>query len=132
MKRGQVALEYIILIGALFLALIPIFYYALQQSSQNIRMNEANDFVNTLAATADMVYALGPGSQDRVRVIIPSGVKSISVSGNEILLKLSIFGGVSDIYATTKANLTGELPVRKGICYISVKTLENGIVQIRQ
>lgn len=129
MKRGQIATEYLILIGVIFLAIIPIFYYALQQSSQNVRMNEANDFVNTIAKTADMVYALGPGSQDYIKVEMPGGVESISINRNEILLKVRIFGGVADIFAYSKANLTGSLTTTSGSHHVSVKNL-NGTIQI--
>lgn len=131
MKRGQIATEYLILTGVIFLAIIPIFYYALQQSSQNVRMNEANDFVNTLAKTADMVYALGPGSQDYVGVVMPGGVESVSISRNEVLLKVRIFRGTADIFAYSKANLTGSISTTSGSKHVSVKNI-NGTVQIEE
>lgn len=131
MKRGQISVEYLILIGVIFLAIIPIFYYALQQSSQNVRMNEANDFVSTLASTADMVYALGPGSQDYVKVVMPGGVENVSISRNEISLKVRIFGGIADIFAYSKANLIGSISTGSGSRHISVKNI-NGTVRIEE
>ncbi len=131
MKRGQVAIEYLLLIGVIFLAVIPVFYYALQQSSQDVRMNEASDFVNTLAKTADVVYALGPGSRDYVNVVMPGGVENISIIRNEILLKVKIFGGMADIFAYSKANLTGSLSTISGSRHVSVKNI-NGTVRIEE
>lgn len=130
MKRGQIATEYLLLVGIAFLAIIPIFYYALTSSSQNIKMNEAADFVNTIAKTADIVYALGPGSQDYVKVTLPGGVESISFEGNEITLKLKIFRSISDVFAESKTNLTGSLPITSGSRYVYAKTLDNGTVEI--
>jgi len=131
MKRGQVAIEYLLLIGVIFLAIIPVFYYAIQQSSQDVRMNEANDFASTLAKTADVVYALGPGSQDYVNVVLPGGVENISITRNEILLKVKIFGGTADIFAHSKTNLTGSLSTISGSKHISVKNI-NGTVRIEE
>lgn len=130
--RAQISMEYLILIGLVFIAVIPLFYYAMTESGKNIQMNQANDIVNTLAKTADTVYALGPGSQKLVEITIPGGVESVTIVGNEISLKLRIFGGIADIYAETKANVTGTITTTSGIHHVTVKTLESGVVQFEE
>ncbi len=130
MKKGQVATEYLLLIGVAFFVVIPIFYYALTNSSESIRMNEASNFVETIARTANVVYALGPGSQDYIEVTMPGGVESVSFERNEIILKIKIFGDVSDVFAESKANLTGTLLVSDGVRHVYIRALDSGIVEI--
>jgi len=123
---GQAATEYLALIGMILIATIPIFYYVNEQVESNTRMNQANDAVSILANAADSNYAW---------VSIPSGVKSVSIAGtneNIILLKLSIFGGVSDFTAQSKAKLTAKGDLlntlsKKGIYKVSLKAEEDKV-----
>ena len=123
-------MEYIIIIGAIFVLLIPLLYYAVHESSQKIRLTHAQDAVASLAKTADSVYSFAPGTKRYVWVNLPSGIESATVKDNTISLELQIFGDISEIYSTTKANLTGELPFNRGAYRIPVELLESGLVQI--
>ncbi|MCG2718291.1 MAG: class III signal peptide-containing protein, partial [Nanoarchaeota archaeon] len=129
-KRGQISLEYVMIVGAVLLVTIPLFFYAIYEANNKIRLNQADDAVNTLANSADTVYSLGPGSKKYVWISIPSGVESQLVSENEIMLVLSIFGGNSDIHASSKAVVVGSIPTGKGTYRISVEALEAGKVRI--
>ena len=129
-KRGQSSFEYIIIVGVLLIIIIPFFYYAFSESNSNIKLNQADDAVKAIAGAADSVYSLGPGSKQFVYITIPDGVTSTSVTSKTVQLQISIFGGTSDIYATTKANLTGSLPASKGTYRLSLEMLSNGLVAI--
>ena len=130
MKKAQASFEYIMLVGIVFFFVVFILYYTLIESNQTIKMNMANDAVTKVAKTADMVYALGPGSQDYIQIEMPNGVQSTNLSNKKISLKIKIFSSVSDVFDETKANITGTLPTKGGIQHISVKVLNNYTVQI--
>ena len=132
--KAQAALEYVFLIGAVLLIIISISYYATQESTRTIQMNQANDAVNTLAKAADSVYALGPGSQKYIEINMPSGVDTISISDHEILFKVYIFGSKADIFAETKAELdpTSSISPKVGIHHVYIKALESGKVKIEE
>ena len=130
MKRGQVATEYLLLVGIAFLAIIPIFYYSISSSAKTVRFNEAEDFVTTISKTADRVYALGPGSQDYIKVTIPGDTKEIIFDRNEVILKMSVNGKISDVFAISRTNLTGSVSTSSGSKHIYVKTLSNGTVEV--
>lgn len=123
MKRGQVSLEYVLILGMLFIILIPFFYYSMEGSITNVKMYKADDAVNTLAGAADAVYGLGPGTKKIVRIELPGGVESTLVNNHEITLKLRISGGVSDVFATTKPEVTGTFPSSKGYHTLKVEYL---------
>jgi len=130
MKKAQVSFEYILLVGIVFFFVAIILYYTIIESNQTIKMNMANDVVTKLAKTADMVYALGPGSQDYIQIEMPNGVQSTNISNKQISLKIKIFSNISDVFARTKANVTGTLPIKGGSQHISIKVLNNYTVQI--
>ena len=129
-KRGQIGLEYVMIVGAILFITIPLFAYAFYEANYKIRLNQADDAVNVLANAADTVYSLGAGSKKYVWVSIPKGVIDSSVNESEILLTLSIFGGTSDIYAFSKAVLVGSIPSGKGTYRVEVEALASGIVRI--
>ena len=128
-RRGQVALEYILLIGLIIAAILPIFYYSFSTIIHTIKMNKAYSMVNEIVETADMLYALGPGSQEVIVIGIPGGVESITIQDNEINIKMIIFSSTSDIFARSKANMNGTLPTKSGSLHVLMKN-ENNTIQI--
>ena len=130
MKRGQASFEYVILVGTLLVILIPLFYYAINQSTETIKLEQAEDTVYSLTKAADEIYSLGPGSKKYVWITIPGGVQSTQIVSTEIIMQISIFGETSDIISISNAPLSGEIPTNKGIYKIAVEHLESGIVLI--
>ena len=125
MNKGQASLEYILIIGAILVVTLPLFYYVSQSSSQNLKNNQAFDAVNTLAKKADSVYALGPGTRDYVWIAIPGGVTSTSVGNKTISIYLS--GSRGDVSVSTKANVTGYFPPNAGTYRMVVQMLDTKV-----
>ncbi len=122
MKRGQVSVEYIIIIGIILVITIPLFYYAIREPSRSLKANQAADTVNVLARKADSIAALGPGSRDYVWISIPGSVTNVLIGNRSVSLHLSDLG---DITAYTHANVTGFLPIAQGTYRVVVENLEN-------
>jgi uncharacterized protein (UPF0333 family) len=132
MKRGQVAFEYMVLIGALLVVLIPLFHYVGYYSSQNIKIDKLDDAVQTIGRSADALYALGPGNRDFVWITLPGSIRGTDISNNEILITGFVYGGPSDFHYTTIGNLNGSLPNERGTYKIKLEVLDNGVVQIEK
>lgn len=130
MQKSQVSLEYLLVTGLIFVLIIPIFYYSLRESTEQIRFNQAESAVITLARTADSVYTLGPGSRDYVEIMIPPGVAGYVINDTEVSLIMERAGSNSEISYFSQAMLTGSLPTTAGTYTIPVEMLESGIVQI--
>ena len=103
--KGQVSLEYILIIGAVLIVTTPLFYYGLSKSNEAIRLSQAEDTIKTIVGAADNVYSSGLGGKKVVSVAIPSGVVSAGASKNILVLNLSIFGGTSGFLKISKAEL---------------------------
>ncbi|HLC74361.1 MAG TPA: hypothetical protein VJH88_00725 [Candidatus Nanoarchaeia archaeon] len=128
--RAQASFEYIILVGIMLALVVPVFYYAVTASSENIKQRQAEDVVESLKKAADEVYALGPGTRRFVLVSMPGTVDNLTINENELTLKLTTFGEPSEIVAFTKAQLTGDIPIVRGSYQIKVEHLDSGVVLI--
>ena len=128
--KSQAAVEYMVIIAIALVIATPIIYYSLTEANTEVKLNEINSALNDLKNTAETIYTLGPGSKDYIPITLPEGIESVSISGKEILFKLRIFEGTSDVFIITKANVTGNIPITKGIHYIQLEMLESGVVLI--
>ncbi len=135
--KGQISLEYMAVIGVILLVSLPLFYYATKTSGDNIRVGQADNVINSITNTANLVYSSGLGSKDFVWVNIPSGVSGVSVKNNSIILNLSIFGGVSEYVSFSKANLVAtqdfiNKTVIKGTYKVPVETFRDsaGVIKV--
>lgn len=130
MKKGQISTEYIIILGMVLFALIPLIYYATQLTTDTTRINDADTSVRIIGEAANRVYSLGPGNKETVSVSLPSGTSGFDVTSKGISLKFQFRGTVSDVSVTTNANLTGSLPQKFGTYTITLFVLDNGVVNL--
>lgn len=127
--KGQAATEYVIIIGTVLVVTIPLLYYAMRESNVNIKLSKAEDAVNTLARAADVVYSIGPGTRKYVWIDMPKGVQTYSLQERAVSISLSIFGGIGEYIASTKAELVGQIPISHGQHRVRVEMLETGYVR---
>lgn len=131
--KGQASLEQLVVIAAALAFIAVAFYFASSYSSDSVAIAQSQDAVNRLAAGSDYVYSLGPNSKEYVTVYIPSSVQNITVSGNTIDFRVpTSAGGLTDVHATSKASLIGEIPAYTGQQKILIQYLPNGKVSIGQ
>lgn len=123
--KAQAGLEYVIIIGFIIAVTIPIAYYALDQSSQNVRINEINDAVHSLGQKADSLATIGPGSRDYIWITIPTGIATTSIENKTILASSQFFG---DITSITKTEVSGTLPKEPGLYKMRIEVLENKVI----
>lgn len=112
--KSQAALEYLIIVGIAVAAIVPFFYYSFTRSSDSIVLSQAQDAVGTLAKATDYVYSLGTGSSTKVTITIPKNVVESSIQSKVILLRVKLSSGISDIKATTKADVFGNISTSQG------------------
>ncbi len=133
-KKGQVSIEYIIIIGLLIFVLLPVIYFVTQTSNETTRFNDAETSLKLIKETAERLYSLGPGNKETITVKIPEGVKKfeIEITGNSLLLQLKSKGGYSDVFTSVNAVLssTSSLPQESGTYAFTLLVLETGQVKI--
>ncbi|MFH0835181.1 MAG: hypothetical protein V1881_02465, partial [Candidatus Micrarchaeota archaeon] len=108
----QAAVEYLSIIALSLAALLPLWYFVSTSTDsvkQDLRVGSARQAVFKLRDAADLAYAQGSPSEFVVEVNVPESISSAYVSGNEVVLRLEVRGGITDIFAVTTANLTGDI-----------------------
>ena len=129
--KGQSSIEYLVIIGIVIIAISVVANLAWQENEISTRVYKANIAVNSIASTADNLYAQGPGSKTTLHVIVPSGYSSSgsSIGNKQIVFSVNTPGGDMDIFAVTKANISGSPPTGPGMKIIVLETIE-GYVNI--
>jgi len=124
--KTQVSVEYLIIVGIALLLLTPMILYAtslLSSSKKELRINLAEDTVKSLAEAADWVYSLGPPSRMELTIYVPEKVNETLIEDHTILMKLEDYP--LPISTTTKANVTGNIPVENGYYKVWIIAEEN-------
>ncbi len=129
-KIGQAGIEYVILIGLLLAFLIPIIHYAWTESNTNVKFSQLDNAARRIAAAADAVFSVGPGTSQVVVITLPKGVNETKVENNEVLIRASTGIGISDFHASTKASIVGNIPKSEGTHHIIIQALDDGTVRV--
>ncbi len=78
--------------------------------------------------------AQGPGAKTVVAVFFPEGIDSNAsrtfVGNKQVQLSLFTGTGNTDVFASTKANVSGTLPTSSGNHFLLVSMNQSGIVEI--
>ena len=127
---GQASLEQLVVIAAALTFIAIAFYFASSYSSDSVKIAQSQDAVERLAAGADYVYSLGPGSKDYVTIYIPEDIESMLVNGSRVVFTIRTSAGTTDVFSNTKAELIGSLPAYRGKQKILIQYLPNGKVSI--
>ncbi len=135
MKRGQAGIEYVVLTGLLLFFFIPLMHYSLQETNNAVRNSQLDSYVSRLSKSVDAVHSVGPGAMEIITITVPRGVQEANLVNsalgiNEVVLKVSFFGGVSDVHGTVKPYIYGEIPKDPGIYHLKVRSINASSVNI--
>ena len=129
--RGQVALEFMIIVGVA-LSIITLFAaYSWTRNEIATRSNQADIAANAIASAADQLYAQGPGAKTKISIFLPIGYNSTksSISNKVVRIAFSSPAGPGEAIASSKANLIGTLPSDTGYKILTLELI-GGSVQI--
>jgi hypothetical protein len=107
--RGQISVEYLIIIGIALGILIPgiLFFYTYSQSSEGSTTNaHLNDVGLKMVATAKGTYAQGIGAWQTLEVTLPPEVTRVYVSGTELVFVYDTPSGLSEAVFFSTINMT--------------------------
>jgi len=128
--KAQVAIEYLVIVSFALMVLIPYILYlkdVSQNYSENNKLVIAKNSVDKLGQVADWVYSQGEGAKTKIDILIPEGVDEIILTDHIINWKVRTSSGVSDIYYTTVANITGSIPTSSGYVNLVVQAIKDGV-----
>lgn len=122
-NRAQVSLEYMTMLGLSLIIFVGILYVAtimISTAGTQIDVDTAYRAVQGIKESAEFIYVHGHPSKIQSNIHIPSNVEDVSIQGNVVRIRLSVGEVFTDVYAVTKANMTGDMAVNEicqgGIC----------------
>jgi len=132
LKKSQVSVEYMFIMGFAALMTIPlllIYYTYSTDSTDSVATSQAMQIARRIVDASESVYYLGRPSQTTLKLNFPDRIHSTNLSSREVVLKMKIKNGVTDIVQVSSVNMNGSLPITQGIHIITVKA-EEGYVKI--
>ncbi len=132
-QRGQVGIEYMAILVLFLIILIPVMYIGIMDIQIQGQTSQARVAVDSIADTADRVYAQGAGTITTVEVYLPAGINYASFTNHEVDINLNLpTGDTTDVYAIARGNLTGTMPTVPGRHVLVVGMNESGYVTIME
>lgn len=129
-KRAQASFDMLLtfMIGiSIILATILYVNSAQTEYSSSYKINAAQNTVNKIAEAADTIFLQGNHSKIVLTLYFPDGISKASVQDNTVMLKLVTSSGETDIYQTTKENVSGSLPKASGTYKITVENIGENV-----
>lgn len=128
--KGQVSVEYMMIIGFVTIITIPlIIIYQTFNEDSNTEINSAQveQVAKKVVDTAESMYYLGEPSQTSIRINIPDGVKAARIGNNEVVFNLTVGSGTAEIVRSSSVNITGSLPSEKGTYILTIKAYPGNV-----
>ena len=97
-KRGQISLEYLIVVAFVVFAVIVILGVSLFYTSSaqdQIKLNQLFTFATKITTSAESVYYAGEPSKVTITAFLPDGVQNIEVISNNIVFTIVTSSGTS-------------------------------------
>ncbi len=130
--KSQVSVEYMLVMGfatVMTLPLLLIYYEYTSDSSDSVAASQAMQIARKIVDSSESVYYLGKPSQTMLKLNFPENIYSTNLSNKEVVFKVKVKNGVTDIVQVSSVNMSGTLPTSQGIHIITIKA-DDGFVQI--
>ena len=128
---GQVAIEYLVMVGIVLALIVPLSLFVWQQSETETRVRQGELAANAIAAAADNLWAQGPGAKTTLTLYFPAGYEGSQsrVFNNTIQLRVYTPGnGNYTIGVGLRANVSGSLPSGPGYRVVTLELVTNSVV----
>ena len=129
-KRGQVSIEYLIVIGFAFFITVPLAIMLFSQSelSKNqINMDEARQTARRIVEESERIYYYGAPSMTTLKVYMPEHMITANVAPRAINFQIQTAGGINDVTEISTVNLTGSLSANSGLHIIRLEVVQGAV-----
>lgn len=130
-RRGQVAMEYLIIFSVAFFMTIPLIVIFASQTN-NLQSDIANAQLDKAATqiidAAEEVYFMGAPAQKTIRVTFPAGITSADVLQHGLLFNMTSATYTYEYLKETAINLTGSIGKFEGPHIIVVRAQEDSVL----
>ncbi|MFH1506027.1 MAG: hypothetical protein ABIE94_03470 [archaeon] len=136
-RKGQVSMEYLLIMGFAFLSVLPIiiiFFTQAQAFNQDVTLAQSDKIMAEIIDAADTVYYQGAPSATTIRVFVPQYVDSIIFDGRQnivfFITKTDRPGTFNLTSRDALATLQGTLSHGAGMHVLQIKAVDQTHVNI--
>ncbi|MFT4311753.1 MAG: hypothetical protein ACMXYF_00820 [Candidatus Woesearchaeota archaeon] len=133
-KRGQVSIEYLLLMGFALIAILgaaALAFLSFSDFEQSVRENQVQSSLQSIVEQSQLVYGIGPNSFRVITITLPTNVDQILIAQNTITARMHTSGGLNDIVFFSTVPLQGTIDAQRGTKTLRVTAFDNH-VQIEQ
>jgi len=131
MKKSQVSIEYIIIVGFVTFVLLSTLAMAFLYSGtikDQIKITQLTNFANKVTSSAEAVFYSGKPSKATITTYFPEGVLSASIVENSLLFSIQTSTGVNIISFSSNVPIFGTLSTSSGIKKIQITAQDDKAV----
>ena len=91
-KKGQISIEYLVLVSFIAFLVVTVLGVALVYSAQmrdQIRFYQLEQFSSKIIASAESVYYAGEPSRSTITAYLPGGLNDVVISGFDMTFSIS-------------------------------------------
>lgn len=130
-KKGQVGIEYMIIVGFVSFAVIAILLLAFFYSGQikdSIKLNQAENFAEQLIGSAESVFFAGEPSKTTISLYLPDNVENIDITNDYVTITMQLSTGQNIRSYETRVPLQGTITTSEGIKKLTLTATETNVV----
>ena len=130
-KKGQGAVEYLIIVGFVTFAVISVLLIAYIYAGgvrDKIKINQMEIFASNVIDSAESLFYSGEPSRATIVVYIPKGTTDITILGNEIILTMSTSSGTTIRAFTSTVPLEGTILSNEGAKTLTLIAQPNSVM----
>ena len=109
-RKGQVALEYLLIVAITLALVVPttyLFYSYSKESSDELVDAQALKLGRAIVDTAETIFYSGKGSKTVMEITVPENIDKIYIlNGKELVFNVTMQSGTSEIVFFSSINLT--------------------------
>lgn len=117
--KGQVSIEYLILIGFVTFGIISVIVIALFYSAavkDDIRDNQISVLGNKIISESERVFYAGAPSKRTIYIYIPDGVQALEIKDKSLIVNYTGRAGIISVKEfSSNVNVTGSIPTSPGL-----------------
>lgn len=135
MERGQISIEYVIIVGFVSLVLIGIiglaFFYT-GAIADRLVLNQVAEFSEKVISSSERVFYAGEPSRATIVASLPEGVQDITVVDYDLVFNITTSNGEVIIAYTSDVLLEGNLSSNSGAKEILLIASDDMVTLVEQ
>lgn len=136
-KRGQISMEYLIVVSFVVFVVIVLVGVAVFYTSgarDRLKSNQLANFANKLVTSAESVYFAGEPSRVTITAHMPEGVTNLAIADNSFVFTFETSGGTNVIAYSSDAPLNAGISIstNEGVKRLRIEASSDNSVHINE